>query len=167
MKPILYTCLTVLLLIPVYTQSQTPDQNDYSEYILTPTPPVSPRINGPKVYGLRPGSPFLYKIPCTGERPIRFSINTLPDGLSLDPDRGIITGSISNKGSYTFELCAQNNKGDHCRELKIIVGDKLALTPPMGWNSWYIHYDRISDKLMREAADQMINSGMADYGYNM
>ncbi len=35
----------------------------------------------------------------------------------------------------------------------------------MGWNSWYIHYDRISDQTMREAADQMINTGMADYGY--
>jgi alpha-galactosidase len=35
----------------------------------------------------------------------------------------------------------------------------------MGWNSWYIHYDRISDSLMRQAADQMIETGMADYGY--
>ena len=35
----------------------------------------------------------------------------------------------------------------------------------MGWNSWYIHYNRVSDKHLREAADQMIASGMADYGY--
>ena len=26
----------------------------------------------------------------------------------------------------------------------------------MGWNSWYIHYNRVSDKVMRQAADQMI-----------
>ena len=35
----------------------------------------------------------------------------------------------------------------------------------MGWNSWYIHYARISDSIMRQSADVMISSGMADYGY--
>ncbi len=35
----------------------------------------------------------------------------------------------------------------------------------MGWNDWYTHYDRITDKLMRQAADAMISSGMADFGY--
>ncbi len=45
------------------------------------------------------------------------------------------------------------------------MGNQLALTPPMGWNSWYIHYHRVSDQVRRQAADQMIASGMADYGY--
>ena len=35
----------------------------------------------------------------------------------------------------------------------------------MGWNSWYIWTDRVTDKIMREAADVMITSGMADHGY--
>jgi alpha-galactosidase len=35
----------------------------------------------------------------------------------------------------------------------------------MGWNSWYIHYDRVTDEVMRQAADAMVSSGMADYGY--
>src|SRR5580698_5749720 len=34
--------------------------------LLTPPPPSKPHINGPEVYGVRPGSPFLYRIPCTG-----------------------------------------------------------------------------------------------------
>ena len=42
---------------------------------------------------------------------------------------------------------------------------RLALTPPMGWNSWYIHYYRVTEQHMRAAADVMIQSGMADYGY--
>ena len=53
----------------------------------------------------------------------------------------------------------------HHRKLKIVAGEQLALTPPMGWNHWYAHYDRITDKMMREAADVMISSGMADVGY--
>ena len=33
---------------------------------------AAPKINGPKVQGCRPGRPFLYRIPCTGNRPITF-----------------------------------------------------------------------------------------------
>ena len=51
------------------------------------------------------------------------------------------------------------------RPFKIVSGDTLALTPPMGWNHWYAHYDRVTDKLIREAADSVIRNGMADVGY--
>jgi alpha-galactosidase len=39
-------------------------------YILTPKPGPAPRINGPRVYGCRPGNPFIYRIPTTGLRPM-------------------------------------------------------------------------------------------------
>jgi len=45
------------------------------------------------------------------------------------------------------------------------VGDLLALTPPMGWNHWYTWYHKITDQVVRRAADAMIASGMADFGY--
>jgi len=35
----------------------------------------------------------------------------------------------------------------------------------MGWNGWYTFYEKPSDALMRKAADIMIQSGMADHGY--
>jgi len=134
--------------------------------ILTPKPGAAPRINGPAVYGVRPGRPFLHRIPCTGERPIRFSARNLPGSLKLDRDTGIITGRAPKKpGEYSVILMAANAKGKAQRAFKIVVGDTLALTPPMGWNHWYTHYRRITDGLFREAADAMIASGMADYGY--
>jgi hypothetical protein len=58
--------------------------------IRTPPAPPAPRINGPTVYGVRPGSPFLYRVPCTGERPLAFTAQGLPDGLTLDRETGII-----------------------------------------------------------------------------
>ena len=133
--------------------------------ILTPPASHEPRINGPLAYGVRPGSPFLYRIPCTGDRPIQFSAKNLPAGLTLDAQSGIITGNISTAGTNLVTLIAHNARGKAKREFRIIVGNTLALTPPMGWNSWYIHYNRVSDALMRQSADQMISSGMADYGY--
>jgi alpha-galactosidase len=134
-------------------------------FLLTPAAPAQPRINGPKVYGVRPGSPFLYRIPCTGQRPVTFSAQGLPEGLALDPATGIITGQVAKAGTYQATLAARNAQGQARREFRIVVGNTLALTPPMGWNSWYIHYNRVTDKVMRQAADQMIATGMADYGY--
>ena len=134
--------------------------------ILTPKPPLAAKINGPTVYGARPGHPFLYRVPCTGERPIRFAAQGLPSSLHLDPDTGIVTGTTPDKpGEYAVTLLAANAKGKSSRLFRIVVGDTLALTPPMGWNSWYIHFDHVTDKMMRQAADAMISSGMADFGY--
>ncbi|MBN2218061.1 MAG: putative Ig domain-containing protein [Pirellulales bacterium] len=134
--------------------------------ILTPKPGPAPRINGPSVQGCRPGRPFLYRIPATGARPIEFSAQGLPEELALDPATGIITGTTpAAPGEYVLTLVAENAEGKAERPLKVIVGDRLALTPPMGWNSWYIHYNRVTEQHMRNAADAMIASGMADFGY--
>jgi alpha-galactosidase len=89
----------------------------------------------------------------------------LPAGLALDSARGIITGRVSAAGTNQVVLSARNSHGTARRELRIVVGSTLALTPPMGWNSWYIHYNRVSDAVMRQAADQMLATGMADFGY--
>ena len=136
-------------------------------YILTPPPGPAPRINGPRVCGVRPGSPFIFRVPTTGQRPIAFSAEGLPEGLHLDGATGIITGSILDEThrTYTVLLNAENSHGKARRELCIAVGETIALTPPMGWNHWYAHYDRITDAMMREAADIMVTSGMADVGY--
>ncbi len=43
--------------------------------------------------------------------------------------------------------------------------DSLALTPPMGWNSWNKFSCNINEKIIREVADAMVSSGMKDAGY--
>jgi hypothetical protein len=47
----------------------------------------------------------------------------------------------------------------------MVAGDRLALTPHMGWNSWYIWMDSVTDKITRDAADAMVANGMIDHGY--
>ena len=134
--------------------------------ILTPKPGVEPRINGPRLFGARPSRRFLYRIPCTGRRPMTFGVTNLPDGLSVNEQTGIITGRVPDQaGEYRVTLTARNDAGAAKKEFTIVVGDTLALTPPMGWNSWYIHYHRVTGEVMRESADMMVASGMADYGY--
>ncbi len=135
-------------------------------YILTPSPAPSPRINSPRVIAVRPGSPFLFRIPCTGERPIQFHLEGLPEGLTVNSE-GIITGTIKNRtpDTYPIQITATNNHGKDQNTLKIVVSETLALTPPMGWNHWYIHYDKITADIIKQSADLMITSGMADVGY--
>jgi alpha-galactosidase len=135
-------------------------------YLLTPKPGKAPRLNNAKTYGVRPGHPFLYRIPAQGERPMTFRADNLPAGLQLDSLTGIISGTNPPKGEYRVTIQASNKRGEDVRPFKIISGETLSLTPQMGWNHWYAHYDRVTDKMMREAADVLISSGMADVGYN-
>ena len=41
----------------------------------------------------------------------------------------------------------------------------LALTPPMGWNSWNKFACNVSEDLIKGMADAMVKSGMKDAGY--
>ncbi|MES1158290.1 MAG: glycoside hydrolase family 27 protein [Terricaulis silvestris] len=41
----------------------------------------------------------------------------------------------------------------------------LALTPPMGWNSWNKFACNVNEQLVRAAADSMVSTGMRDAGY--
>jgi len=43
--------------------------------------------------------------------------------------------------------------------------DGLALTPPMGWNSWNHFGCEINEQIIKEMADAMVSSGMKDAGY--
>jgi alpha-galactosidase len=41
----------------------------------------------------------------------------------------------------------------------------VAQTPPMGWNSWNYFAEKVDDKGVRDAADQLVATGMKDAGY--
>ena len=133
--------------------------------ILTPPPPATPRINGAKIFGVRPGSPFFFTIPATGQRPMDFAVENLPPGLSVDPQTGQITGTLDKPGEYALVFHASNALAAARRNFTIVCGDTLNLTPEMGWNSWYYWTDRVTDKVMRDGADAMVSTGLINHGY--
>jgi alpha-galactosidase len=133
--------------------------------VLTPKPPATPRINGPRVFGVRPGHPFLYAIAATGERPMEFGVDDLPSGLTVDAKTGLITGALAERGEYVILLRASNDKGQDQRKFKIVCGDKIALTPPLGWNSWNCFANAVDDAKVRSAADAMVKSGLTQHGW--
>jgi alpha-galactosidase len=134
--------------------------------ILTPKPPKTPRLTGPRVFGARPGNPFLFRVTATGERPLSFSISGLPPGLSVDRETGIITGVTPAKGDYRVRVTASNTRGKASRELRIIAGERIALTPPLGWNSWNCFAGDVDQAKVLSAATEMVRSGLADHGWS-
>ncbi len=137
----------------------------YKPYILTPPPPAVPRINGAEVFGVRPGHPLLYTIAATGQRPMKFSAENLPNGLKLNPNTGIITGVVEKKGNYVTTLIAENKLGKTERKFTIKVGDFICLTPPMGWNSWNCWATSVDAQKVEAAADAMVKTGLINHGW--
>jgi alpha-galactosidase len=81
--------------LPVYAGAPPVDD---TPFIRTPPAPDTPRINGPSIFGARPGHPFLYHVPVTGQRPITITATALPEGLTLDSATGNITGAVAQAG---------------------------------------------------------------------
>jgi alpha-galactosidase len=136
-----------------------------SPEIRTPAAPPTPRINGPDVFGARPDHPFLYHIPATGQRPMTFSADDLPDGLTLESATGNITGTLHQAGGFKVVFHAKNALGESDKKIRIVVGETIALTPPMGWNSWNHYASRVTQDIVLQNAQAMANSGLIDHGW--
>lgn len=135
-------------------------------YIATPLPLRQPVINAPFIYGTRAGHPFLFRVPVSGERPLTVTATGLPDGLVIDSSTGIITGKIKVDGKYKVPVTAKNSYGTDVKEVEIVAAEKIALTPPMGWNSWNVFGAGIDDGKIRAMADAMVSLGLVNYGYS-
>lgn len=135
-------------------------------YILTPKAPATPRINGPKIYGTRPGHDFIYRIPATGNKPMKFSVKGLPKGLTVNKTTGIITGKTAESGRFETIITVKNDVGETSRKFTIVAGKQIALTPPLGWNSWNCFACAIDQEKVMAAADAMEKSGLADFGWS-
>ena len=133
--------------------------------ILTPPAARTPRLNGPKIFGVRPGSPFLFSVPATGDRPMQFSADGLPAGLQLEAATGRITGQLNQRGEYQTTLHARNALGQADRPFKIVVGDEVGLTPALGWNNYNFSGVRVTQAVILAAAHAMVESGLARHGW--
>ncbi len=136
-----------------------------SPYILTPPAPATPRYNGPLVFGVRPGSPVIFRLAFSGEKPMKYAVEGLPDGVVLDPDKGVLSGSCAVEGDYPLTFTATNAKGSTSAQFTLKVGTQIGLTPPMGWNSWNCWALSVSQEKVMASAAALINRGLADYGY--
>ncbi len=128
-------------------------------------PASTPHVNGARILGWLPNTPFLYRIPATGSAPLAFEATGLPDGLDLDQATGILTGTSPEQGSFDVHVTVSNDSGEAHANIKLVVGDTLALTPPMGWNSYDSFYENVTEQQVLSAAQAMAEI-LQPYGWN-
>jgi alpha-galactosidase len=138
-----------------------------------PAPPIAsihsatPTINYPRITGATPGRPFLFRIPASGDGDLTYSARNLPAGVTLDPGTGLISGSLKSAGRADVQVSVRDAKGQSASAAITIVGGNhvLALTPPLGWNSWNVWGGIVTADHVRAAADGMVRTGLASQGY--
>ena len=64
--------------------------------ILTPKASPVPRINGPRVLGVRPGHPILFRVPVTGEGPMKVEVCNARSGTDRAPCSGRSCGAVGD-----------------------------------------------------------------------
>ena len=134
--------------------------------ILTPPEKPEPRINGADIWGVRPGHPVLFRVATSGLRPMRFTASGLPTGVTLD-ERGVLRGTAPRTpGDYDIAVTAENANGKATRVIRLSVGETIALTPPMGWNSWNTCCHRLTQEKVLAAAHALEDSGLGDHGWS-
>ena len=125
-----------------------------------------PQIHGPRVVGATPGRPFLFSVGATGSGPLLYRARGLPQGLGIDERTGLISGAIARASLSLVQLEVSGPQGRALRNLVVIAGEhQLAQTPPMGWNSWNAFGCGVTEKRVRAAADELIETGLARRGY--
>jgi len=125
-----------------------------------------PMFNYPRIYGSTPGRPFMFLIPASGEGPLTFAAKNLPAGLELNPKTGLISGSLKADGRTVVDVTVTGPKGKATEKFTIVGGkNSLALTPPLGWNSWNAWGNTVTETRVRASVDGMVSSGLAAQGY--
>jgi len=129
---------------------------------------AAPHWTGPSIFGFRPSSPVLIRLGIRGERPYQIRAEGLPSGLHLNPHNGCITGRMTSPmpANFSVRIEVKNESGECQHEIKLMAGENICATPPMGWNSWYCLSESVSEKAMDQTARALVTSGLADYGWN-
>ena len=133
--------------------------------ISTAAPPAAPHILGASVVGSKPGSPFIYTVSATGQAPLTFAASGLPAGLSIAASSGTISGTTPAAGAYPVTVTVTNAAGTATATLTVKAGDGLALTPPMGWNSYDSFGSSVTESEVLSAA-QAMQTELKPFGYN-
>jgi alpha-galactosidase len=124
----------------------------------------APRLNGARRVGIRPGTELIHAIAATGGRPLQIEVEGLPEGIDLVD--GVLRGVAPDlEGTHTLGVSLSNAHGSVETTIDLVVGRKLALTPPMGWNSWNVYGEDVSAEVILSTAEAMVASGMRDLGY--
>ncbi len=126
---------------------------------------IAPKLRPPFVFGAYPHSAVMLPVVATRHGSVSFTAVHLPSGLVINRATGAITGVASRAGVYHFTVDVANSVGRSSHQFTLTVGDHVALTPPMGWNSYDYYGDRVNQAQMLINA-QYVHRYLQDIGWN-
>ena len=125
----------------------------------------TPRINMPSIIGASPCKPLLFRLATSGERPMEYSTENLPVGLTLNGN--ILSGSVENEGSYEITVKAKNSKGECSKKITLeIAPQNVLVTPLMGYTTWNAFESKITQEDVENIAHRLVKLGISEYGYS-
>lgn len=135
--------------------------------LVTPAAPQpEPRFAATRIAGVRPGRPWLWRVGVIAAEPATVTVDGLPPGLTFNPATRVISGQApAAPGDYLLRFRAATAGGRAEQAFHLVVGDTFALTPPLGWCSWYCMSGKVSAAWVRDAADALVRTGLADHGW--
>lgn len=90
----------------------------------------------------------------------------LPKGLSWNPSRQRVEGTVEKEGVYTYTAEVRKDGKSTYVPLTLTVSSKLQQPVPfMGWLSWNVFEYEIDDAKVRQVADAFERYGLKDAGY--
>lgn len=131
-----------------------------SAFIAAPLASAATLDCSDRTYSL-PGVRYMHKIR-TVEPAEDLTVADLPEGLEWNSRRRLVEGTVKTEGDYIYKVIAD---GDTL-PVKLTVSKTLQMpTPMMGWLSWNVVLSNVSESVVRETADALIEKGLFDAGY--
>lgn len=131
------------------------------------------------------GQPFMHKIRVPGAvgngtikqkdyqiTPTKEGISrvwNLPDGLTWNADRCLVQGTAPAAGDYIYSVEFTTGGQTYKEGIKLHVAasasDLISPTPMMGWQTWNVLKDGISEEILTNQLNAMQSLGLIDAGY--
>ena len=133
--------------------------------VLTPVESFAPRINSTTPF--RRAARLAFSLHHRRHRhpAMSFSAKGLPKGLQLDKNYRPHYRPARQTRQIRCLASRPESLGTAKRELQIICGPQIGLTPALGWNSWNCFAGAVTAEKVKAAADAMVASGLINHGW--
>lgn len=113
-----------------------------------------------------PGVRFMQRLKTASSEAQVTAVTGLPEGLTWNQERSLIDGIVETEGKYTYTVTTSNGEESADETITLTVSRDLQQPVPfMGWLSWNVFENAISDDKVRAVADAFHSYGLVDAGY--